>query len=209
MLNTKPWLTLGEASRYIGVSPSTLRYWADQGVIPCTRTPGGHRRFSPEDVKELKRRLGVASAAPAPVSGHESALIHTREALNQRAIQHAPWAQRLSIEARQTYREYGRELLALAVQYLARRNGNDERLREAARIAFEMGRICARVGMSSAQAVEAFWFCCHAIEDVLVPMDPERAPVDEEHLRLHRELTHFFHTLMRATMEGFDAGHPA
>jgi excisionase family DNA binding protein len=39
------WLTLQEASDKMGVSPATLRAWADQGRIPSYRTPGGHRRF--------------------------------------------------------------------------------------------------------------------------------------------------------------------
>ncbi|TMG43630.1 MAG: helix-turn-helix domain-containing protein, partial [Chloroflexi bacterium] len=39
------WLTLGEASRILGVDPDTLRRWADNGKIDVFTTPGGHRRF--------------------------------------------------------------------------------------------------------------------------------------------------------------------
>jgi excisionase family DNA binding protein len=39
------WLTLGEASSYLGVAPATTRKWSDQGRLPVFYTPGGHRRF--------------------------------------------------------------------------------------------------------------------------------------------------------------------
>jgi molybdopterin-binding protein len=34
---------LGQAASLLGVSPDTLRRWADSGRLPVTRTPGGHR----------------------------------------------------------------------------------------------------------------------------------------------------------------------
>jgi excisionase family DNA binding protein len=39
------WLTLGQASKYMGVAQTTVRKWADQGRLPTFYTPGGHRRF--------------------------------------------------------------------------------------------------------------------------------------------------------------------
>lgn len=39
------WLALREASEKMGVSPATLRVWADDGRVESYRTPGGHRRF--------------------------------------------------------------------------------------------------------------------------------------------------------------------
>jgi excisionase family DNA binding protein len=38
-------LTTIEAARLAGVGPSTVKRWADQGLLPCVRTVGGHRRF--------------------------------------------------------------------------------------------------------------------------------------------------------------------
>ena len=40
------WLSLGQASALLNVHSSTLRRWADGGLVPHQRTPGGHRRFS-------------------------------------------------------------------------------------------------------------------------------------------------------------------
>jgi len=38
-------ITLPQAAALLGVGPTTLKRWTDQGRIPHTRTPGGHRRF--------------------------------------------------------------------------------------------------------------------------------------------------------------------
>ena len=56
---TAAWLSLHEASQRLNVHPATLREWADRGRIRTFRTPGGHRRFSVEDVDAL-----AAEAAP-------------------------------------------------------------------------------------------------------------------------------------------------
>src|SRR3954463_3943510 len=40
-------LSLGPASRLLGVDPDTLRRWADEGRIEAFTTAGGHRRFDP------------------------------------------------------------------------------------------------------------------------------------------------------------------
>ena len=39
------WLTLREASHFLGVSEPTLRRWTDEGLVEAFRTPGGHRRY--------------------------------------------------------------------------------------------------------------------------------------------------------------------
>jgi excisionase family DNA binding protein len=52
------WLSLKDASDFLGVHFTTLRGWADRGEIPVFRTPGGHRRFS---VADLRRFLAERS----------------------------------------------------------------------------------------------------------------------------------------------------
>lgn len=36
-----------------GVDPKTTARWADEGKIETIRTLGGHRRFSPDEVRRL------------------------------------------------------------------------------------------------------------------------------------------------------------
>ncbi|MBV8860161.1 MAG: B12-binding domain-containing protein [Acidobacteria bacterium] len=46
-------LTSREAARALGVSEASVKRWADSGLLPMEKTPGGHRRFRPEDVAAL------------------------------------------------------------------------------------------------------------------------------------------------------------
>jgi excisionase family DNA binding protein len=48
-------LPLSAVAAALGVSASTARRLADQGVLPGTRTEGGHRRFRRNDVQRLAR----------------------------------------------------------------------------------------------------------------------------------------------------------
>jgi excisionase family DNA binding protein len=43
-------LTTSQAARQLGVSLSTVRRWSDLGYLRGYRTPGGQRRFSPEQL---------------------------------------------------------------------------------------------------------------------------------------------------------------
>ena len=48
---TGEWLSLSEVAKVLGVHPSTVRNWADQGQVPVHRTTGGHRRFKKSEVE--------------------------------------------------------------------------------------------------------------------------------------------------------------
>jgi len=50
-------LTIAEASRELRVHQNTLRRWADTGIIPVTRLPSGYRRWSPEQIEEIKSTM--------------------------------------------------------------------------------------------------------------------------------------------------------
>ena len=47
------WLSLGPASRLLGVDPDTLRRWADEGRVEAYVTPGRHRRFDRRAIERL------------------------------------------------------------------------------------------------------------------------------------------------------------
>ncbi|MBU0569912.1 helix-turn-helix domain-containing protein [Patescibacteria group bacterium] len=47
------YLSIGEASEYLGISIDTLRRWEKKERITAYRSPGGHRYFQKEDLKGL------------------------------------------------------------------------------------------------------------------------------------------------------------
>ena len=49
-------LTTAETARRLGVGPSTVKRWADDGLLACVRTAGGHRRFVSQEVERFKQK---------------------------------------------------------------------------------------------------------------------------------------------------------
>lgn len=58
-MNTKPFMTTGEAAELLQVTGRTVTRWADDGRLPCSRTFGGHRRYLLADVLKAARKLGI------------------------------------------------------------------------------------------------------------------------------------------------------
>lgn len=56
-------LTTSQAARELGVHPNTLRGWVDRGLVPAVRLPSGYRRFSPEQIEQVKRDMLEGKAA--------------------------------------------------------------------------------------------------------------------------------------------------
>lgn len=54
-----------QAAQRLGVSTVTIRRWTQTGLLPCTRTAGGHRRIAVEDVEDLARYAGDSSRLAA------------------------------------------------------------------------------------------------------------------------------------------------
>jgi excisionase family DNA binding protein len=54
-------LSISEAARELGVSLGTVRRWSDAGYLKASRTPGGQRRFSREEIDEFLRSLQSGS----------------------------------------------------------------------------------------------------------------------------------------------------
>lgn len=51
------YLTPKEVAEILGVSPITVRQWAQKGDLPFITTQGGHRRFLKQDVTNLTQRI--------------------------------------------------------------------------------------------------------------------------------------------------------
>jgi excisionase family DNA binding protein len=59
-------LTSTEAAELLGASPTSVKRWADEGLLPCVRTAGRHRRFKLRDLERfLRERMGAPAEAPS------------------------------------------------------------------------------------------------------------------------------------------------
>jgi excisionase family DNA binding protein len=54
--DAQEWVSVGEASRLLGVDPDTLRRWSDAGQVEVFTTPGGHRRFLRSSLESMMPR---------------------------------------------------------------------------------------------------------------------------------------------------------
>jgi excisionase family DNA binding protein len=61
--SAEQWLTVSEAARALGLSRTSLLAAEDAGLLTPMRTPGGHRRYRPA---ELRRYLEAAGAGAMP-----------------------------------------------------------------------------------------------------------------------------------------------
>jgi excisionase family DNA binding protein len=159
------WLSLGPASRLVGVDPDTLRRWADEGRIEAYLTPGGHRRFDRRTIETLvaTRRAGSRPLATMGASPERLARAYRRSYTADTAAHQVP----LDDDAeRERYRRDGRRLVeALSAHLDAGATGATgaanaaERARseaEATALVDDLARRLATSGMSLTEAVGLF-----------------------------------------------------
>ena len=56
---SRRYLPRRTVARVFGVSVSTVTRWAQRGLLPAVRTPGGHYRFSLPAVKRAAEEAGL------------------------------------------------------------------------------------------------------------------------------------------------------
>lgn len=52
-----------ELARMLGVSESTVKRWADAGLLKCRKTIGGHRKFHQDEIAEFQTQCSLALKA--------------------------------------------------------------------------------------------------------------------------------------------------
>ncbi len=68
------FLTTNDAAKYLGVSRSSLSNWIRQGLLKGGVTPGGHYRFTLEELDDFARQRGL-TPAENPAAANEPAKI--------------------------------------------------------------------------------------------------------------------------------------
>ena len=143
------WLSLDEAAKRLNVHPATLRDWADKGRIRTFRTPGGHRRFSDEDVTALgaHQKPDLALLMHATVG-------QTRIASNDGRLASESWYARFDEEAKARQRELGMDLVQFLVSFLT--NSQRDWTREIQEMGHRYANLATQAGLSIGDAMRAF-----------------------------------------------------
>jgi len=67
MQKLSEYLKIAEAARMLGVSPNTLRAWADDGRVPAMINPAnGYRLFRREDLEAFLEMVQKPTKKPRP-----------------------------------------------------------------------------------------------------------------------------------------------
>jgi excisionase family DNA binding protein len=153
------WLSLGQASRLLGITPATLRRWADQGEVATFVTPGGHRRFPRSVIEGMvphvrSRRPTLAGLGASP---ERMALAYRRARPVERGG-NPHWLAGLSEVDRAEFRERGRRLLGIVLEHLdaGDRALAGELLDKASGAAAEYGALSRALGASLTETLELF-----------------------------------------------------
>ena len=175
---SRQWLSLGPASRLVGVDPDTLRRWADEGRVEAYVTPGGHRRF---DRTAIEVMVATRHSGSRPLAS----LGASPERLNRayrRSYTPSHAAHQVSPDdegARELYRRDGRLLVEALISHLdADPADATERTRsedEAAALVDDLARRLAASGVSLTEAVALFVAARRPFLDALTGLGRRRA----------------------------------
>jgi excisionase family DNA binding protein len=203
-----PWLSLGEASRVLGITAATLRRWADHGDVPAFVTPGGHRRFARSAIEAM-----IPPSSPAPRQLAGQSVNATRVARNYQRSKPAadgapPGRTALAAADRAEFKERGHRLLMLLIDHLGddRRPRPSTRLQEAVVAASEYGARAAGLGATQAEAVEAFVRFRGAFTGELAALARRRRLGTREATALLLEADGAVDRLLVALMNGYARG---
>jgi excisionase family DNA binding protein len=152
-------LSLGPASRLLGVDPDTLRRWADEGRVEAYITPGRHRRFERRTIDRLaaSRRARVRPLASLGAGPDRLMRAYRRRyATNRRGL----GAQVDGGDELERYRRDGRRLVDSLVAHLDADPSDDPARSaaeaQAAAIVDDLARRMSATGTSLTEAVGLF-----------------------------------------------------
>lgn len=201
------WLSLGQASGLLGVHPSTLRAWADEDHVPAFRTPGGHRRFQLSEL-EAFLRAGATGGLTHAVPVADQVAAHAVNQVKQRlpdARAESPWLKSLEQHELEAWREKGRRLIALAIQYVSREPGRREPvLEQAEAIGREHAQACMGRGIRLVDMMQAYMFFRESVLRVSRPGQIDLGQYDREEVRIHREMRKCLDMVMYAMLAAYD-----
>lgn len=207
---TTDWLSLGPASRVLGVDPDTLRRWADAGRVRSFATPGGHRRFSSADLHRLQdvRRSAKRPLATLGATPERLARAYARSYRDAPAL---PSGAPLQGAERDAFRAEGRGLIEALVAYLDASTTADKGVAEAQALALieSTARRLAESHADISAAIAAFVAARRPFLDELESIGRRRSLEAPAVMRLYAEAAALFDRLLVHFVAAFHAPSPS
>lgn len=199
----KEWLSLRRAADRLGVHPTTLRRWADDGEVPVMVTPGGHRRFAVSDVDGFaEERLRLRVVAGLEQIWADQALSQTREGIVSHRAEH--WLALFDEDDRERKRVLGRRLMGVMLQYISLSEGGEDLVEEARAIGREHAENALGLGMPLTEAMQATFFFRDTLVEVAIQL-PDVAHVrPEANMRLLRRINTLFNAVQLTIADKYE-----
>lgn len=196
------WLSLSDAAELLGVHPSTVRSWSDQGILPVHRTSGGHRRYLRSEIDLwFQSQRGEDSNELTLVI--QKALGATRFQISEGRLNDQDWYNKLDEDARQQYRVSGRNLLQGLIHAITTAGEPDTV--EAEALGYEYASRGHRYGLSSVEAVHAFLFFRNLLlESTLAVFEAAAVHSPRAWSAMFRRITGFTDQIMVRILETYE-----
>jgi excisionase family DNA binding protein len=197
------WLNLSKVAILLGVHPSTVRNWSDQGVLPVHRTQGGHRRYLRNEIE-----LWIQSQrANRPADFHlvaQTALKSTRFQISEGHLNAESWYRKLGDEDREQYRKSGRALLQGLINSINADGGQAPA--EAQALGYEYASRGRRCGLSLSEATHAYLFFRNVLlESMLAVYESASINSPQAWSSLFRRVTEFTDQILVTLLETYEA----
>jgi excisionase family DNA binding protein len=197
------WLSLSEVSKLLGIHPSTVRNWSDQGVLPVHRTQGGHRRYLRAEIDlwmQSQRATGPSEVDLMVQSG----VRNIRFQISEGHLNEEGWYTKLDEEARSQYRSSGRTLMQGLIGYLGANSGAGRAQAEA--LGYEYAARGRRCGLSMVEATHAFLFFRNLLmESMMQAYESASIRSPSAWSDMFRKITAFTDQILITLLETFEA----
>jgi excisionase family DNA binding protein len=195
------WLTISEAAELLGVHPSTLRRWTDDGDIPAMVTPGGHRRFAQEDLERFADQQRQHRLPGYEALWAEAAMTSTRDQISDHRS--AGWMTSFDEGERRRGRQLGRRLMGLMLRFVSLPECGQELLEEVEQVGRAYAAEAKSAGMELQTALEvAMFFRDSLLETTLDLPDKVNVPA-RSGIILLRRLNPVMNTLQLAIVAAY------
>ncbi len=195
------WMNLSETADVLGVHPSTVRNWSNQGLLPVHRTQGGHRRYRRSEMElwlQSKRAEGPSEMRLVA----QNTLRSTRFHISEGRLHEEAWYNKLDEEARDQYRQSGRTMLQGLIQFI---NSEEKATSEAESIGYEYASRGRRFGMNSAEATQAFLFFRNVLmESMLDVLDSAAIHSVDSWNDMYHKITSFTDKILITILETYE-----
>jgi excisionase family DNA binding protein len=197
------WLSIRQAGRFLGVHITTVREWADTGVLPSYRTAGGHRRFSRD---ELQKFLDQQRESPKNET-NPTARVLTRVREELRTHPHSDWLKdataHLNEQERARQREFGQRLLGCVVAFVEEPDQRARFLDEGRRVARKYGHSLIKSGLTAGRAARATIHFRQLVLKAVLDTHLGSRTGDEEDARLFQRISAFLDEILLAIVEAY------